>query len=80
MTEENARERLDPDELRRMERLLKTPIDFDQLVAEGKLERISATKYKSLVPLADLPEYVQVQVVGMEGTPGKPGLVLQFRS
>ncbi len=46
-------------------RLVHTPIDFDALIAERKLERISATRFKLLVNLSDLPEHVQVQIVGI---------------
>jgi hypothetical protein len=54
------------------------PIDFDALIAEGKLERISANRYKLLVPPAELPPHVQSQCDAVEGTPGKPGAILTF--
>lgn len=66
------------EEVRRMKKMLETPIDFDRLITEGKLERVSATKYKLLVPLKDLPEYVGAQVIGMHNGEGG-SIILQFR-
>jgi hypothetical protein len=56
---------------------LETPIDFDALVAEGKLTRLSATKYKLLVNMDDLPEHVAAQITGQESS--KEGLIIHFR-
>ena len=53
--------------LKEQQRLVKTPIDFDALIADGKLERITATKYKVLGKLEDLPEHVLAQVRGVAG-------------
>ena len=64
MSEKDRNESLKYEDLIALKKRLETPIDFDKLVAEGKLERISATKYKLLDN--DLPEYVTDQIVGLQ--------------
>jgi hypothetical protein len=61
--------------LARQCRLLLTPIDFDALIAAGKLRRLSARCYEVLAD--DLPDAVWAQAVGVAGGPA--GTVLNFR-
>jgi len=67
-------------ELIRLKRQLDTPIDFVKLIAEGKLERVSATRFKLLVDLAELPKHVRMQIIAVEqlGKKGKVVTVIRF--
>ena len=47
-------------------RLLAVPLDLDGLVVEGKLHRLSASRYRVLVPLHALPDYVTAQAVHLD--------------
>jgi hypothetical protein len=49
-------------------RLLVMPLDLDALIKAGKLQRLSATRYRLLVPLHALPDYVTAQAVDLDGS------------
>jgi hypothetical protein len=56
--------------------LLTTPLDLPGLVKDGKLRRLSATRYRLLVKQDELPEHVLARAVGVERDDA--GTVLRF--
>jgi len=60
-------ERIEADLVSSHERLT-TPIDFEQLIADGLLEHVSGMRYRLLIPPKELPRHVRDQIINISGT------------
>ncbi len=63
-------------ELVRQLELLATPVDFDQLCADGILERVSKRRYK-LLDGSRLPKYASMRILSFTDDSSGPS-VLEF--
>ncbi len=60
-SEDNSRRILSEEELKRLQKLHETPIDVEQLIEDGILERVTRQWYRVL-DFERLPEHVRARV------------------